>query len=170
MKLSIADAAILFFSTERPISGYDAKKSFDLEFGAQKTIAFGVVYKTLSRLAELGLVSELPGEKGGGPTRTPYRSSTLGRATLLEWLNESTVYRSNLSDLCIQLTIGDRFGLLHDWRRGRLERALEYHSQRLEALNGKGLTDLLNGYLIASIKSDLAWIRHTLQLSEEDAG
>lgn len=64
--------------------GYGVIQAFEELTEGRETLLPGSLYATLARMVELGLLepAEAPeGERSGGPKRSYYRSTELGRAT-----------------------------------------------------------------------------------------
>src|SRR6266536_1207614 len=59
--------------------GYDLKRDYDTYFGWGRSLPFGQVYATLSRLARDGKVSAGQVEPGAGPDRKRYSMTELRR-------------------------------------------------------------------------------------------
>ena len=60
--------------------GYDLKRDYDTYFGWGRSLPFGQVYATLSRLARDGKVSAGQVEPGAGPDRKRYAITELRRS------------------------------------------------------------------------------------------
>jgi len=66
--------------------GYDLKRDYDTYFGWGKSLPFGQVYATLSRLARDGMVTAGLVEPGAGPDRKRYSITDQGAHEVDEWL------------------------------------------------------------------------------------
>ncbi len=71
-----------------PRHGYDIKRAHDAWFPAERPLAFGQVYATLGRLVRDGLAEVVGTHSEGGPERTVYAVTDLGRERLTAWLGE----------------------------------------------------------------------------------
>lgn len=69
-----------------PKHGYDLKHAYDERFGQNRSLAYGQVYSTLSRLLRDGLVEVDSVESGEGPERKTYSITEAGVARIAEWL------------------------------------------------------------------------------------
>ncbi len=72
----------------RPQHGYELKQAHDAVLPQAKPLAFGQVYATLGRLERDGLITQSGSEQAGGPERTAFALTPLGRASLDAWLDE----------------------------------------------------------------------------------
>src|SRR5215207_2711319 len=70
-----------------PRHGYDLKRAHDERLPQAKPLAFGQVYSTLSRLERDGYVEQSGQDRDGGPDRTKYSITDLGRDHLDAWLS-----------------------------------------------------------------------------------
>jgi DNA-binding PadR family transcriptional regulator len=69
-----------------PRHGYDLKRTFDETFGHQRSLHYGQVYSTMSRLLRHGLVEIAGIEPGDGPERKRYAITTAGVTDVEDWL------------------------------------------------------------------------------------
>ncbi|MGQ0839362.1 PadR family transcriptional regulator [Actinokineospora sp.] len=83
--MSIGHALLGLLETG-PRHGYDLKRVYDEHFGADRPLAYGQVYSTLSRLLRNGLVEESGVEPGGGPERKRYAITDAGVTDVAVWL------------------------------------------------------------------------------------
>jgi len=81
-----ASYALLGILGKQPSYGYDLKHEYDSLYGKEKSLPFGQVYSTLSRLLRDKKVSIKATEQSVGPERKLYAITKLGRADLEEWL------------------------------------------------------------------------------------
>src|SRR5258706_16420069 len=72
----------------KPRHGYDLKRAYDERFGADRPLAYGQGYATLSRLLKHGLVTVDGVEPGEGPDRKRYAITSAGVADVERWLAE----------------------------------------------------------------------------------
>jgi DNA-binding PadR family transcriptional regulator len=72
--------------SEGPAHGYDLKRVHDERFPGAKPLAFGQVYAALAKLDRDGLVEVAETLRDGGPERTTYAITALGRDELDTWL------------------------------------------------------------------------------------
>lgn len=78
--------ALLGMLGNQPSYGYDLKRDYDVLYGKEKTLPFGQVYATLSRLLRDKKVSIEATEQRAGPERKLYAITNLGREDLEQWL------------------------------------------------------------------------------------
>lgn len=71
---------------EGPAHGYDLKRIHDERFPGAKPLAYGQVYAALAKLGRDGLVEVAETLQDGGPERTTYAITPLGRDELDTWL------------------------------------------------------------------------------------
>jgi len=82
---------ILALLSKRPAHGYELKQIFDNRFGAVwPPINVGQIYNTLSSLERDNLVQGKEVPQRGSPRRRVYELTDKGRATLEEWLEETS--------------------------------------------------------------------------------
>lgn len=77
---------LLGILSEGPAHGYDLKRVHDERFPGAKPLAFGQVYASLGRLEKDGQVEVAETLRDGGPERTTYAITPLGRDELDAWL------------------------------------------------------------------------------------
>lgn len=71
---------------DAPAHGYDLKREHDARLPGAKPLAYGQVYATLARLERDGLVEVATTEHEGGPERTVYAVTAVGREVVEAWL------------------------------------------------------------------------------------
>jgi DNA-binding PadR family transcriptional regulator len=81
-----ASYALLGMLGNQPSYGYDLKRGYDELYGKEKTLPFGQVYATLSRLLRDKKVSIEATEQSAGPERKLYAITDFGREDLEQWL------------------------------------------------------------------------------------
>ncbi|MDT0265400.1 PadR family transcriptional regulator [Streptomyces sp. DSM 44915] len=69
-----------------PRHGYDLKRTFDIHFGPDRSLHYGQVYATMSRLLKNGLVEVDGVEAGDGPERKRYAITQAGVTDVEQWL------------------------------------------------------------------------------------
>lgn len=144
-----------------PTHGYDLKARYDEMFGSERSIAFGQIYSTLSRMIRDGLIEQLGQEPGAGPDRKRYQVTTEGRQRLAAWMREpdtpSPTLQSNLfAKTVLALTLDDDAEELLDIQR-------HAHLARMRELTKtKAAASLLNrlaiDHALFQIEADLRWI------------
>ena len=78
--------AVLGFLNYHPLSGYDLKKKFDVSVRHFWPADQSQIYRTMTRLVDLGWVEMEVVEQSDRPDRMVYHITDAGRAHLLEWL------------------------------------------------------------------------------------
>jgi len=88
-----------------PRHGYDIKRAHDAWFPAERPLAFGQVYATLGRLVRDGHAEVVGTHSEGGPERTVYAITDLGRERLLTWLDEPAPPAGTAGEEIIRKTV-----------------------------------------------------------------
>jgi DNA-binding PadR family transcriptional regulator len=153
-----------------PRHGYDLKRAHDERLPQAKPLAFGQVYATLGRLERDGYVEQSGQDRDGGPDRTSFAITDLGRGHLDAWLAAveppapyvtSTLFSKVMVSL---LAAGEQRA--HDYLIA--QRAA--HTTRMRELTAtKARPDARAGdvvaadYALAHLDADLRWLQTTLQ-------
>ncbi|MBA8824611.1 DNA-binding PadR family transcriptional regulator [Saccharopolyspora lacisalsi] len=144
-----------------PRHGYDLKRAYDERFGQHRSLPYGQVYSTLSRLLRDGLVDVDGVESGEGPERKRYSITEAGVRTLEEWLSTPEKPVANLhSTLFTKVVLAVASGrdageVLDAQRQAHLERMRELTRSKREA----GTTDLLvHDFSLFHLEADLRWL------------
>ena len=144
-----------------PSHGYDLKRDYDTYFGRGKSLPFGQVYSTLSRLTRDGKVVMDEIAPGVGPERKRYVITDLGATEVDAWLTEPVAAEPHLqSVLFAKVVIAlmlDRPAeeYLDTQRRAHLARMREL----TEIKRSGGLVDaLLADHGLFHLEADLRWI------------
>jgi DNA-binding PadR family transcriptional regulator len=111
--LSLAEWTVLAVVSERPTHGFAIAQltapSGDL--GRIWHIPRPVVYRTITRLVELGLLVPGAVESGRGPQRTLYSATPRGQQAVRHWLDTPVEHvREVRSHLLLKLALLDRAG------------------------------------------------------------
>jgi DNA-binding PadR family transcriptional regulator len=153
-----------------PRHGYDLKRAHDERLPRAKPLAFGQVYATLARLERDGYVEQTGQDRDGGPDRTWYRLTPLGREHLDAWLASVEppapyVTSALFSKVVVSLLAGDADGArayLTAQRRAHMARMRELTARKAQSDSGVG--DVIAAdYAIAHLDADLRWLQTTLQ-------
>jgi DNA-binding PadR family transcriptional regulator len=153
-----------------PRHGYDLKRAHDERLPQAKPLAFGQVYSTLGRLERDGYVEENGQDREGGPDRTSYSITDLGRAHLDTWLTTveppAPYVTSTLFSKVVVSLLASGEQRAHDYLIA--QRAA--HTTRMRELTAaKSAPDARAGdvvaadYAIAHLDADLRWLQTTLQ-------
>jgi DNA-binding PadR family transcriptional regulator len=167
--------AVLALLMERPLHPYGVLALLK-QWGKGEVININqraTVYKTVTRLAEAGLIAVRHTERDAQyPERTLYELTDPGREVLHEWLGEMLTggdreypeFPAALSFL--MLLTPDRALPLLDERRQRLARRVaELESELARADSTPGLPPvavLEFRYLLAMARAELAWVTQTV--------
>jgi DNA-binding PadR family transcriptional regulator len=111
--LSLAEWVVLAVVAEHPTHGFPIARltATEGDLGRIWHVPRPVVYRSLARLAEVGLVSEDGSEQGHGPQRTIYASTQAGREVVREWLETPVQHvRDVRSHLLMKLALLHRRG------------------------------------------------------------
>ncbi len=147
-----------------PTHGYDLKHRYDAVFGAARTIAFGQIYSTLSRMIRDGLIETLGHEPGSGPDRKRYQITSAGREHLRTWLTQPDVPSPQLQTNLFAKTVltlmldDDADALLDTQRTALLARMRQLTTDKASA---PLLERLAIDHTLFQIEADLRWIDMT---------
>src|SRR5690349_15813936 len=111
--LSLAEHAILAMLSERPAHGFAIARltAPGGELGQIWHIPRPVVYRSLGRLLEAGLITPAAVESGRGPQRTVYTVTAPGRQAAARWLDTPVEHvRDVRTQLLLKLALLDRAG------------------------------------------------------------
>ena len=109
--LSLAELVVLALLAERPAHGFAVARltAPGGELGRIWSIPRPVVYRSLGRLADAGLIVPASVETGRGPQRTLYTATAQGRQTVTRWLSRPVQHvRDVRSHLLLKLALLDR--------------------------------------------------------------
>jgi DNA-binding PadR family transcriptional regulator len=172
---------LLGLLTAGPRHGYDLKRAHDERLPQAKPLAFGQVYSTLGRLERDGYVEQSGQDRDGGPDRTAYTITDLGREHLDAWLSSIEppapyVTSTLFSKVVVSLLAADAErarSYLTDQRAAHMTRLRELTAAK--AVPDVGVGDVVaSDYAIAHLDADLRWLQTTLQrvaeLQEEVTG
>jgi DNA-binding PadR family transcriptional regulator len=111
--LSLAEWVVLAVVREQPTHGFPISQltASDGELGRIWNVPRPVVYRSLGRLAEAGLIGEDGLETGRGPQRTIYAITPAGRKAVAAWLEQPVEHvRDVRSHLLMKLALLHRAG------------------------------------------------------------
>jgi len=165
-----ASHALLGLLAEGERHGYDLRRQYVRRFPAAKPIAAAQIYATLERLLRDGLVAAGVTERAGGPDRTVFALTGLGRTELDRWLAEvepPSEYVANLLSMKVTLAllVADEYAaadFLHRQRETHLARMRE-HTRVKSDPDADLLRVIAADYAINHLDADLRWIETTLQ-------
>jgi len=112
--LSLTDWAVLGIVAEAPTHGFAIARALSAtgDVGQVWTVARPLVYRSLTTLADRGLIEERgETQSGHGPTRTMVRATRAGRAALVRWLDTPVEHvREVRTALLLKLALNERSG------------------------------------------------------------
>jgi DNA-binding PadR family transcriptional regulator len=141
--------------------GYDLKRDYDAYFGWGRSLPFGQVYATLSRLARDGKVTAGRAEPGAGPDRKRYAITELGAKEVEEWLTTPIEPEPHLqtllfSKVVLSLILGRSARIYLDTQRAaHMERMRQLTELRRSA---GAIEALLADHGLFHLEADLRWI------------
>ena len=111
--LSLAEHTVLAILSERPAHGFAIARltAPDGELGRIWQVPRPVIYRSITRLLDAGLLTQDAVESGRGPQRTLYAVTPEGRRLAAEWLDTPVEHvRDIRSHLLLKLALLDRAG------------------------------------------------------------
>lgn len=161
MKSMSASYALLGILGKQPSYGYDLKREYDFLYGKEKTLPFGQVYSTLSRLLRDKKVSIEATEQSVGPERKLYAVTNLGRSDLEKWLATPEKLHPNTQTVLFIKVITSI--LLDKEPNIYLDTQRAAHIERMRELTkirrDSDLAESLQAdYAIFHLEADLRWI------------
>ncbi|HEU0240149.1 MAG TPA: PadR family transcriptional regulator [Micromonosporaceae bacterium] len=169
---------LLGLLSKHPQHGYELKQAHDAVLPGAKPLAFGQVYATLGRMERDGLVAPDGAERVGGPDRTSFRVTTVGRTSLDAWLDEVEPPAPHASSALLAKVVVALLAADRDRARRYLTAQRKAHTDRLRELTrvktdphaGVGAV-IAADYAIVHLDADLRWLATTLarvaELDEE---
>lgn len=143
-----------------PRYGYTLKQDYDVWFGQGRSLKFGQVYATLSRLERHGYATVVV-EPGEGPDRKRYAITTDGVDELESWLDspvpaDETTLGPLYTKVVVALVSGrpveDVLGVQRSAHLARMrELRVRYQSAEVE-------TQLALDFIVGHLQADLDWI------------
>ena len=159
-----------------PGHGYDLKRAYDERFGQNRSLAYGQVYSTLSRLLRDGLVAVDAVEAGEGPERKRYSITEAGVRALEEWLSTpekpvAELHNTLYTKVVLAVHSGrDATAVLDAQRAAHLERMRDLTRRKSES---EPQDQLVHDYALFHLEADLRWLELAVgrldHLSEEAA-
>jgi len=155
--------ALLGLLESGPRHGYDLKRSYDERFGQDRSLHYGQVYYTLSRLLKNGRV-EVQSEPGDGPERKRYAITSAGVTDVAEWLAtpekpepylQSTLY----TKIVLALLTGRDAEELLDTQRAEHLRLMRDLTRRKST--GDLADQLICDHALFHLDADLRWLELT---------
>ncbi|OIV39017.1 PadR family transcriptional regulator [Mangrovactinospora gilvigrisea] len=155
---------ILGLLEAHPRHGYDIKRAYDAHFAQGRSLHYGQVYSTLSRLLKYGLVEVEGVEPGDGPERKRYAITNAGITDVNRWLVtpedpepylQNTLYTKVVLAL---LTGRSAHDLLDTQRTQHLCRMRELTRRKEE---GDLVDSLVCDHALFHLDADLRWLELT---------
>ena len=160
---------LLGLLADGPLHGYELKRAHDLHMPQAKPLAFGQVYATLGRLERDGLVEEAEKGQDGGPERTTYALTELGKQRLDEWLAEVEPPAPHVNSALLARVVVALLAADAGRARGYLVAQRTAHLARLRELTvtktdpAARLGDVIAAdFAISHLDADLRWLETTL--------
>ena len=144
-----------------PRHGYDLKRAYDERFGHSKSLAYGQVYSTLSRLLRDGLVAVEGVESGEGPERKRYSITGDGVRAIEEWLATpekpvAHLHNTLFTKVVLAVLSGrDATEVLDAQRAAHLQRMRELTRRKAEAAPDE---QLVHDFALFHLEADLRWL------------
>jgi PadR family transcriptional regulator AphA len=166
--LPLAESTVLAVLSERPAHGFAIARltAPDGELGRIWQIPRPIVYRSIGRLLDAGLISPASVESGRGPRRTVYTVTPQGRQVAAQWLATPAEHVRDLrSQLLLKLALLDRAGrdptdLL---RRQRLILEPIAEHVRTERPQGKGFDTTLLAWRRATATAAMGFLDEVLR-------
>ena len=166
--LSLAEHAILAMLSERPGHGFAIARitAPGGELGQIWHIPRPVVYRSLGRLLDAGLITPTAIESGRGPQRTIYTATAQGRQAAARWLDTPVEHiRDVRTQLLLKLALLDRAGRDPTDLLRRQRAVLEPIAAAIKAERpqGKGFDATLLAWRRANAAATLAFLDDIIQ-------
>jgi len=176
--LSLAERTVLAVLSERPAHGFAVARltAPDGDLGRIWHIPRPVVYRSIGRLLDAGLVTPAAVESGRGPRRTLYTVTPPGRQATARWLDTPVQHvRDVRSHLLLKLALLDRAGRDPTELLGRQKTVLApiARAVRSERPAGQGFDRTLLAWRRAAAAAALAFLDDVTgpgQLVQPDQG
>ena len=148
----------------QPRHGYDIKRVYDEHFGRGRSLHYGQVYATLSRLLKNGMVEVDAVEPGEGPERKRYSITDAGVTDVADWLSrpenpepylQSTLYTKVVLALLTERPAAD----ILDTQRAEHLRLMRELTRR--KMNGDLTDQLVCDHALFHLEADLRWLELT---------
>jgi DNA-binding PadR family transcriptional regulator len=147
-----------------PQHGYSLKKSYDAYFGRDRSLDYGQVYSTLSRLLRDGLVEEDGVQAGAGPSRRRYAVTAAGVTDVERWLGtpeppELYLQNTLYAKVVLALLSGRSAQDVLDAQRAAHLRSMRMLTARKRA--GDFADELICDHALFHLEADLRWLELT---------
>ncbi|GAA1178039.1 DNA-binding PadR family transcriptional regulator [Kitasatospora gansuensis] len=157
----------------QPRHGYDLKRAYDEQFGRTRSLHYGQVYSTLSRLLKSGLVEVEGVEPGDGPERKRYAITEAGVTDVGEWLaraeSPEPYLQNTLYAKVVLALLTDRPAAeVLDLQRTEHLRQMRALTRRKE--DGDLADQLICDHALFHLEADLRWLELTAARLDELRG
>ena len=122
--------AILACLTERPMTGYELAKTFDMSMGFFWKADHQQIYRELSKLRDRGHVQAREVVQSGKPNKLVYTLTDQGKAAFRHWAARPSAPASIKDDLLVRICALDSVDI--EPLRADLMARLEHHRDRYE--------------------------------------
>ena len=150
--------------SEGPAHGYDLKRVHDERFPGARPLAFGQVYAALAKLEKDGLVEVAETLRDGGPERTTYAITPLGRDELDTWLATAERAGPYPADDLVRKTVtalhtgADAAGFLRGQRSVHMDRMRELTALQQETTDNGARIAM--DHTLSHLDADLTWLEN----------
>ncbi|MFJ9522910.1 PadR family transcriptional regulator [Kitasatospora sp. NPDC101801] len=157
----------------QPRHGYDLKRAYDEQFGRTRSLHYGQVYSTLSRLLKSGLVEVEGVEPGDGPERKRYAITEAGVTDVGEWLAraespEPYLQNTLYAKVVLALLTGRPAAEVLDLQRTEHLRQMRVLTRRKDS--GDLADQLICDHALFHLEADLRWLELTAARLDELRG
>lgn len=156
-----------------PRHGYDLKRAHDELFRAERPLAYGQVYATLSRLLKHGLVTVEGTESGEGPDRKRYAITDAGVSDIQQWLGtpeQPQEYLQNTLYTKVVLALLSHRSADEILDAQRVEHLAAMRAFTRRKRSGDLADQLICDHAILHLEADLRWLELTAaRLAELEA-
>lgn len=144
--------------------GYELKRAYDERFGGDRTLHYGQVYATLSRLLKNGLITVDGVEPGDGPERKRYAITEAGVTDMEAWLRrpeKPDTYLQNAlyTKVVLALLTGRAAAEILDTQRAEHLRVMRELTRR--KTTGDLADQLVCDHALFHLEADLRWLELT---------
>lgn len=156
---------LLGILVDGPAHGYDLKRAHDDRFPGARSLAYGQVYATLSRMQRTGLVEVALTEQDSGPERIVYAMTDAGAAQLHDWLARAEPPGPYSADELVRKTVTalhagvDAVDFLTCQREAHMDQLRRLTRERA-VLAGTGAQIALD-HTILHLDADLRWLEQS---------
>lgn len=163
---------ILIQIEEAPKYGYEIKKEIQKHLGYLMEVNHNLLYPTLRRFTEEGIIQKKVNEQQGKPTQFVYEITEAGRSRITELINElSEKDAKHQIEFMVRVSLFDQ--MKHDHRliilnrrKRDLETLLVDMVKRLDQSSIHIYRSEVLRYSMAQIKSEMQWIDELLHRSD----